>query len=130
MNRAIQMGVWFPAGPVLGLVQGITSFLPVVVSHSAAHDVAAGATTCGLISLVYGCYWVLPALLLSDWLFLRRALPLGQLGRYLGIVAICALLFGVFLPGFALMIGYPLTALATIGLAYAHRKRPSAAASA
>ena len=123
MNRSAQTAVWLVAGPVFGLLQGVTSFLPVLLTHGLVRGVVAEVKAYPLISLVHGCYWLLPGLLLSDWIFLRRVLKGTELTRYFGIVGLCALLLGLVLPGFALMIGYPLTALVILGLAVAHRKR-------
>lgn len=129
MNRHAQFVLWLFLGPALGLVQGSTSFLPVVVQHGVKGVGTEGLKTFVLISLLYGTAWFVPALLLADWILLRRVLRTSELRNYLGVVALGALLLGLLLPGFALMIGFPLTAIVILGTAYASRKPPAAAPS-
>jgi hypothetical protein len=124
MNRYTQWVLWLFLGPALGLVQGFTSFLPVVVQHGVKSVGAEGLKTFVLISLLYGTAWLVPALLLADWIFLHRALRTTELRNYLGVAAMGALLLGLLLPGFALMIGFPLTAIVILGTAYVSRKQP------
>jgi hypothetical protein len=122
MNRLIQIALWVASAPVLGLVQGATSIL---ISGGIQELRQWDAwRTFALISIFYGSCWFVPAVLLADLVFLRRVLRSIELKRYLRVIVICALLIGVVTPGYALVIGYPLTALAILVTGYSYRKRP------
>jgi hypothetical protein len=75
------------------------------------------------LALVYGGGWFIPALLISDFLLLRRTLSRLAFARYISLVAVTALLVGLCMPGMLLMIGYPITAAAILGYGFLHRKK-------
>ena len=53
--------------------------------------------------------WLLPSIVLSDLIFIRRVLPAPELKRYIGACLACALLIGLVAPGYLILIGYPIT---------------------
>jgi hypothetical protein len=115
MKRGVQIGLWIVLAPILGLVQGLTSILLHQRNLRALDDYA-------LISLFYRTCWFLPAVILADAIFLRRALKGVELRRYVLYILICALVIGLGTPGYLLMLGYPLTAVAILVIAYSLRK--------
>src|SRR5215469_8412841 len=82
------------------------------------------------IAVVYGCSWLVPALLVSDFLFLKRELKGSDFLRYAASVAMAAVLIGFFTPGLLIMVGFPTTAAMILALGYIWRRREKAAASA
>jgi hypothetical protein len=120
-RRAIQIGLWFLLGPLLGFLQTGPSFLPISVRHLDAEDLR----TLLLISVAYGTCWLTSALLLCDFIFLRRPLEAGALRRYVGIIVLVALISGLVFQNFLIMIGHPITAAAILFIAYTFRKKPS-----
>lgn len=121
MNRPTQIAFWAGFAPLLGLIQGVTCILIYLGSQELRHWDA--WRTYSLISLFYGSCWLVPAVLLADLVFLRRALRTIELMHYVRAIMICALLIGLVMPAYLLVIGYPLTALAIVITAYTHRKR-------
>ena len=115
MKRELQVALWIVFAPILGLVQGVTSIL---LYERNFGDLSSFA----LISVFYGSCWFLPAMILADIILLRRALKGAEIGRYILYITICALVIGLGTPGYLLMVGYPLTAVAILVIAYAIRK--------
>jgi hypothetical protein len=122
MNRYAQMILWIVLAPVLGLLQGVTSIL----LYEQMRSIRSADTwkTFALISVFYGACWFVPSMVLSDLMFLRRALTARELSRYVGVCAACALFVGVVSPGYLILIGYPITAFAIMALAFTGRKHP------
>jgi type III secretory pathway component EscV len=116
------MTLWIAFAPVLGLVQGATGIL--LYEHIHALRYADTWQNFAMISVFFGLCWFVPSMVLSDLIFIRRALTARELKRYIGVCMACALLSGIVLPGYAMMIGYPITAFAILAAAYAYRKRP------
>jgi hypothetical protein len=107
---------------VLGLVQGLTTFLPVVFQYGLQGTQTEALRTFVLISLVYGTVWFVPILLLADFMLFRRMLWSSELAKFVAIIAACALLVGFLLPGVALMVGFPLTGVVIIAVARIFRR--------
>src|ERR1700752_2451236 len=81
------------------------------------------------IAVVYGCSWVVPAFLVSDFFFLKRELKGIDFLRYAASVATAAVLIGFVTPGLLIMVGFPTTAAAILALGYIWRRREKAPAS-
>jgi len=123
-RRIAQLVIWVAVGPVLGLFQGAISFVPVVVMHPPhGQDWHAIALLC-LGGLVYGACWLIPAMLLSDLIFLRRALSARDIGTYLGVIAGSAAVIGITIPGSLIIVGVPVTAVTilVVGLVFRTRR--------
>jgi hypothetical protein len=122
LNRYTQLALWIVLAPIFGAIQALASFslimLPVrdLGSHDLRH-VLFGLT------FIYGGGWFLPALVVSDLGMLRRILSSRELGRYVSVIAITALVIGFLMPGMMVMLGYPTTALAILLYGFVHRKR-------
>jgi hypothetical protein len=78
-----------------------------------------------VISVFYGACWIVPSVVLSDLIFIRRVLPASELKRYIGACLASALFIGLVAPGYLILIGYPITAVTVLAIAYAYRKRPT-----
>jgi hypothetical protein len=110
-------------GPVVGLFQGAISFVPVVATHPPhGQDWHAIALLC-LGGLVYGAGWLIPAMLLSDLIFLRRALSARDIATYLGVIAGTAAAIGITIPGYLIMVSVPITAVAILVVGLVFRMR-------
>ena len=74
--------------------------------------------------LVYGACWLIPAMLLSDLIFLRRPLSATDMATYLAVIAGSAAVIGITIPGYLIMVGVPVTAVAilVIGLVFRMRR--------
>ncbi len=114
-RRWIQIGSWFLLGPVIGLLQTGPSFLPGPLDRDSLRTLLE-------IAIIYGTAWLTSALVLSDILFIRRALEASGLGRYLLVIAVVALFSGFVFEGMAVMIGHPVTAGAILLVGYFFRK--------
>jgi hypothetical protein len=57
--------------------------------------------------LVYGACWLIPAMLLSDLVFLRRPLSMRGTATYVGVIAGSAAIIGITIPGYLVMVGVP-----------------------
>lgn len=123
MSRSTQTALLAVFAPVLGLVQGVTSIL--IHEHMHALRYADTWETFAMISVFYGACWLVPSVVLSDLIFIRRVLPAPELTRYIGACLACALLIGLVAPGYLILIGYPITAVTVVAVAYAYRKRPT-----
>ena len=120
-KRTFQISLWFLLGPLLGfLLTGPTFLL-----GSGPHLDAADLKTVLLISVVHGTGWLTSAFLLCDVIFLHRALEAAALRRYVGIIALVALLLGLVLQGFLIIVGHPVTAAAILFIAYTFREKSS-----
>ena len=86
-RRIAQLLIWLAVGPVLGLFQGAVSFVPVVVAHPPHGQDWHAIALLSLGGLVYGACWLIPAMLLSDLIFLRRPLSARNIATYLGVIA-------------------------------------------
>lgn len=122
MRRFAQVAIWFLLGPILGLVQGLASFLPVVLQGAAFRESEALRTFL-IISVWYGTSWFVPAAVLNDAIFLRRALGVVEFAGFVAIVAVVALACGLAFPGMLIMVGYPVTAFAILLTGYAYRRQ-------
>jgi len=122
LSRYTQIILWIVLAPVLGLIQGLTSIL--LYEHGHALRSADTWETFAMISVFYGACWFIPSVVLSDLIFIRRALTVIELKRYIGVCVVCALVIGMLSPGYLIMIGYPITACAILATAYTNRKRP------
>lgn len=122
MNRYIQIAAWVFLAPLFGAIQAVAGFSFLMLhwgdlGNSDLHRILTG------LALVYGGGWFIPALLISDFLLLRRTLSRLAFARYISLVAVTALLVGLCMPGMLLMIGYPITAAAILGYGFLHRRK-------
>src|SRR5262252_6850545 len=99
-RRFIQLAIWLALGPVVGRFQGAVSFVPVVVMHSPQREDWHTIALLSLGGLVYGACWLIPAMVLSDLVFLRRSLSAGDIATYVGLIAGGAAVIGVMIPGY------------------------------
>jgi hypothetical protein len=81
------------------------------------------------IALVYGGGWFLPALLVSDFFFLKRELEGMEFVRYAASSS-ATVLIGFFTPGLLMMVGFPGTAATILVIGYIWRTEEKIAASA
>ena len=123
-RRFIQLAIWLALGPVVGLFQGAVSFVPIVVMHPLHRDDWHAIALLSLGGLVYGACWLIPAMLLSDLIFLRRALSARDIGTYLGVIAGSAAVIGITIPGSLIIVGVPVTAVTilVVGLVFRTRR--------
>jgi hypothetical protein len=128
LNRYTQLVLWIVLAPIFGAIQTLASFSLIMLSvrDLSSHDL--GRVLLGL-TFIYGGGWFLPALVVADLGMLRRILSSSELGRYVSVIAITALVIGLLMPGMMVMLGYPLTALAILLCGFLHRKRHATEAS-
>ena len=121
MRRSVQFVSWIVVTPIHGAIQAIASFVVPMLQHGdlGNHDLR---TLLVGVSVGYGGAWFFPALVLSDVLFLRRALSPSEYGRCIGTLALAAGGIGCVLPGMLVMLGYPLTAAAILGCGLWYRR--------
>jgi hypothetical protein len=122
VNRYVQVVIWVLLTPVFGVIQGAAGSLFVMLEHGDLGNPDLHRLLTGL-ALIYGGGWFLPALLISDFLFLRRTLSRREIARYASFITMVAILLGLLMPGVMVMIGYPMTAVAILGCGFLHRKR-------
>ena len=122
-RRFIQLAIWLALGPVVGLFQGAVSFVPIVVMHPLHRDDWHAIALLSLGGLVYGACWLIPAMVLSDLVFLRRSLSARDLATYGCLIAGGAAVIGVMIPGYLVMVGVPVTAFAILVIGFVYRPR-------
>jgi hypothetical protein len=122
-RRIAQLAIWLAVGPALGLFQGAISFVPVVVMHTPHGEDWHTIALLSLGGLVYGVCWLIPAMVLSDLIFLRRPLLARDLAIYLGVIAGSSAIIGVTIPGYLVMVGVPVTAVAILVVGLVFRTR-------
>lgn len=122
MNRYRQAGIWILWAFVLGAIQALASFLPVMIERGNLGSLDLHRVLYG-VALVYGGAWFIPALLVSDLFLVKRTLSWRDLTRIGILTAILALVIGLVLGGMMAMIGYPATAISILVLGFVHRKR-------
>ncbi len=124
IKRSLQLTSWIVLGALVGLFQEVGTILLVFPKTGAPSNRSEEFGIFAVIAILYGMGWLSTALLLSDFLFLRRGLEPREFKQYLGIVASCAVVLGLVLPGFGLMVGFPLTAIAILCAGFAFKKPP------
>ena len=117
-----QLLMWGVLAPLFGIVQAVASFAPVMLQNGQLESPDLHHLIVG-VSLVYGSAWFLPALLLSDLLFLKRRLTSRELLRYAVGIGLAAFLVGILTPGPMLMLGFPATAAVILAFGYMRRFR-------
>jgi len=122
-RRSIQLAIWLALGPIVGLLQGGVSFVPVVVRHPLHREDWHVIALLSLGGLVYGACWLIPAMVLSDLVFLRRSLSAGDMATYVGLIASGAAVIGLMLPGYLVMVGVPVTAFAILVIGFVYRSK-------
>lgn len=119
MHRYQQILLWIVLAPAFGIVQAFVSFSWLFLRG------AEPATWKLVVSIgaVYGTGWFLPTLLLVDVALIRRVLSYAAFRSFILTVVVAAGVIGLLTPGMLVMIGYPITALATLLLGVVRRQR-------
>jgi hypothetical protein len=120
MRRAVQVASWIVVAPFLGGIQAIATFLIPMLWHG---DVANRDLRTLLVGLAvgYGGMWLLPALVLADIVFLRRALSRRDYVQYILTLTIAAGGIGVVMPGMLAMVAYPVMAAFILACGFWYR---------
>jgi hypothetical protein len=122
VSRYKQIVLWIILGLLVGAIQSVASFLPVMVEKGDLGSRDLRLVLAG-VALVYGGGWFVPALLVSDVAILRRTLSRDEFSRYTLLIAVTAVFIGICMPGMMLMLGYPTTACLILAYGFMYRKR-------
>ncbi len=91
IKRSVQLASWVVLGALVGLFQELGTILLVLPRGGPSTNRSEEFGLYGAIAILYGMGWLSTALLLSDFLFLRRGLEFREFKLFLAIVVACAI---------------------------------------